>query len=85
MAISDSSGLPLAICIESAQPHEVKLVGKTLCNRFIDDKPEKLIGDKAYDSVKLNKQLMHNWHIDLIAPNRRKCKKTQGWTKVTPI
>ena len=82
MAIADRAGLPIAVCIESARPHEVKLVGKTLCNMFIDKEPEKQIGDKAYDSDRLNKHLQNNWNIDLVAPNRSGCKKTQDGRKL---
>ncbi len=50
MAIADRAGLPLALWIESASPHEVTLVEKTLDQMLIDEQPECLIGDKAYDS-----------------------------------
>ena len=47
MAITDRSGLPIAIGIESASPHESKLVEATLDSRFLREQPKKLIGDKA--------------------------------------
>ncbi len=54
MAVADCAGFPLALYTESASPHEVKLVGETLLERFIDEAPERLIGDKAYDSDPLD-------------------------------
>jgi hypothetical protein len=35
MAIADGKGMPLAIVVASAWPHETKLVGATLEARFI--------------------------------------------------
>jgi len=43
-------GLPLALWTTSASPAEVKLVEATLDARFVPEVPERLIGDKAYDS-----------------------------------
>ncbi len=81
MAVADGAGLPLAIYTDSASPHEVKLVEKTLCRRFTDDRPKRLIGDKAYDSDPLDKQLRDGFEIELIAPhkqNRRRAKTQDG-------
>lgn len=50
MAITDSAGLPVAVHIQSASLHEVRLVEETLDRRFLEAQPKKLIGDKAYDS-----------------------------------
>ncbi len=50
MAVADAAGLPVAACLASASPHEVKLAEAVLDSLFIAGKPEKLIGDKAYDS-----------------------------------
>ena len=50
MAVADGAGLPIAVCVTSANPHEVKLVEQTLEKRFIEEVPDLLIGDKAYDS-----------------------------------
>ena len=49
MAVADGTGLPVAVYTESASPHEVRLVEQTLGARFTDERPQKLIGDKAYD------------------------------------
>lgn len=77
MAIADRHGLPLAVDVASASPAEVRLVISTLEARFIPELPERLIGDKAYDSDPLAAQLAEG-DIELIAPNRRNRKvKTQ--------
>ena len=70
MGIADGHGLPLALRTESASPAEVKLVEKTLDERIVADVPERLIGDKAYDSDKLDEQLMQNYGTEMIAPNK---------------
>ena len=70
MAIVDGHGLPLAGGTESASPAEVKLVGDTLENRWLAEMPEKLIGDKAYDSDPLDQKLEDEYGIEMIAPNR---------------
>jgi transposase len=69
MAIADSNGLPVAACIASASPHEVTLVEATLESSFLDELPERLIGDMAYDSDKLDDRLRENWGVEVIAPN----------------
>lgn len=57
MAITDLCGVPLAIDRRTAQRHEVKLVASTLEAKFVADLPERLIGDKAYDSDPLDGEL----------------------------
>jgi transposase len=78
MAITDRHGLPVALHVDSARPHEVKLVGKTLEGRFLVTLPKRLIGDKAYDSDPLDAEL-GAYGIEMIAPHRRgrKNAKTQ--------
>jgi transposase len=70
MAISDGHGLPLAIHVASASPYETTLVDATLDERFLADLPERLIGDKAYDSDPLDQHLHDTYGIELIAPHR---------------
>lgn len=70
MGIADSHGLPLALRTESASPAEVKLVPATLAARVVADVPERLIGDKAYDSDSMDAQLMQEYGTELIAPNK---------------
>ena len=76
MAIADSSGLPIAVHIESASPNEVRLVEETLDRRFVDSQPKRLIGDKAYDSDGLDEKLRERG-VAMIAPNRRNRKKSR--------
>ena len=60
MAVADSHGLPVGLCIESASPHEVKLVDSTLVAMVIPEAPQNLVGDNAYDSDKLDAELSIN-------------------------
>ena len=79
MAVADSSGFPLALHTTSAAPHEVALVLDTLEQSLVGEQPERLIGDKAYDSDKLDEQLAQQG-TQMIAPhkkNRRSENKTQ--------
>ncbi len=69
MAIADALGLPIAVGIASASPHEVTLVEETLDNAFVADTIHRLIGDKAYDSNGLDERLLEERGIELIAPN----------------
>lgn len=81
MAITDRAGLPLAVSVTSASPHEVTLVETTIQRLWIDETPLRLIGDKAYDSDALDEQLRKNYSIELIAPhrtNRRKAPSQDG-------
>ena len=51
MAVADRNGLPVAIHVASASPHEVTLVPDTVEGRFVADTPERLIGGKAYQAL----------------------------------
>src|SRR6266700_1500551 len=70
MGIADGHGLPLALRAESASPAEVKLVEATLEDRIVAEVPQRLIGDKAYDSDRLDEQLMQEYGTEVIAPNK---------------
>jgi transposase len=75
MALADSSGLPLSVCVASASPHEITLVGSTLERSFFESKLQRLIGDRLCDSDPLDEQL-RVIGIEISAPHRRKnCKK----------
>jgi hypothetical protein len=74
MAVADRSGLPLSTHAASASPHEVTLVESTLRARFVEEKPERLIGDKANDSDKLDAFLKADG-VELISPHRKNRKK----------
>lgn len=70
MAIVDNRSLPIALSVESAAPHESRLVEGTLRERYTQDFPHRLIGDKAYDSDVLDAQLARRYRIALIAPHK---------------
>lgn len=50
---------------------------KTLDERVVADVPERLIGDKAYDSDQLDDRLMQQYGTEMIAPNRMNRRPTQ--------
>ncbi len=78
MAIADCHGLPIACGVASASPFETQLVEATLQQRFTRAKPERMIGDAAYDSDRLDRDLRRNYRIRMIAPNHRnRGRKTQ--------
>ena len=81
MAIADAAGLPVSLTVASASPHEVTLVEETVEQRFVEEKPERIIGDKAYDSDPLD-QNMQEQGIEMIAPNRKNRRKTQDGRKL---
>jgi transposase len=70
MAIADAAGLPLAVHTASASPHEVTLVESTIDAMLTIGLPERLVGDRAYDSDPLDAKLAAD-RIELIAPHRR--------------
>src|SRR5688572_19018927 len=74
MAVADRAGLPIAVCTASASPHETTLVEPTLDACFLSDTPQRLIGDKAYDSDPLDAKLAERG-IEMIAPHRRNRSK----------
>jgi len=81
MGLTDAFGLPIAIDATSAQPHEVTLVDDTLDACFLDNVPEKIVGDRAYDSDPLDQRLSEERGVEMIAPhkgNRRKPTTQDG-------
>jgi len=72
MAVADSAGLPLAVCIGDGSKHDVSLVDDVLDAAF-QKVPPKLIGDKGFDSNPLSERLARRC-IELIAP-----KRTGNW------
>ena len=70
MAVADRNGLPITVCTESATPHEVKLVMQTLAEIFVEEPVQRLIGDNAYDSDQLDRELAETG-VEMIAPHRR--------------
>ncbi len=78
MGILDGNGLPLSVSTHAANHHEVTLVQLTFDFYLIEDQPDNLIGDKAYDSDSLDEERKKDG-IEMIAPHRqnRTKKKTQ--------
>lgn len=79
MVMVDARGLPVAVSTGSASPHESKLVQELFEFMLSDEYPQRLIGDRAYDSDPLDAELAEQG-IEMIAPHRRNRKpenKTQ--------
>jgi len=75
MGLTDAFGLPIAIDTTSASSHEITLVDRTLDACFLKHVPAKVIGDRAYDSDKLDQRLAEERGVDLIAPHKDNRKK----------
>jgi transposase len=69
MVLVDARGLPVAVDTASATPHESKLVQGLLDFMLTSVTPDRVVGDKAYDSDALDDQLAAQG-MDLIAPHR---------------
>ncbi len=79
MVLVDAMGLPVSIDTTSASPHESKLVQRLFDFMMTTETPERLIGDKAYDSDELDAR-MDAHGVEMIAPHRKNRKpehKTQ--------
>jgi IS5 family transposase len=84
MALADASGVPISVYTASASPHEVTLVEEVLAASFVGERPQRLIGDRAYDSDPLDAALREEG-IEMIAPHRRNRTKpkTQDGSKLS--
>ncbi len=69
MAVADGAGIPLAFHATSAAPHEVTLVHYTLKERFLRQRPVRLIGDSACDCDPLGHSFAQQGN-ELIAPHK---------------
>ena len=69
MVLVDARGLPVAVDTMSASPHESTLVQGLFDFMLTEQTPERLIGDKAYDSDPLDEALAEEG-VELIAPHR---------------
>ena len=77
------NSLPLAVSVQTASPHESQLVEEVLAASFLDELPATLIGDRAYDSDRLDQKLKEDYDVELIAPHRgRRKAKTQDGRKL---
>ena len=70
MVLVDARGLPVAVDTMSAAPHECTLVQGLFDFMLTQEPPERIIGDKAYDSDPLDAALAEQG-IEMIAPMRR--------------
>jgi transposase len=70
MAIAGGHGFPLSVYVASASPHETKLIEPTLDQQFLADLPERMIGDRAYDSDPLDQRILERYGVQLIAPHK---------------
>ena len=86
MAIVDRHGLPLAVSTHAANHHEVTLVQLSFDFYMIEAKPENLIGDRAYDSDKLDEELRQEG-IEMISPHRQGRVKPRdtGWPPIAAL
>ena len=71
MVLVDARGLPVAVETCSASPHESKLVQQLFDWMLTEEAPERVIGDKAYDSDTLDEDLAADG-IEMIAPHRKR-------------
>ncbi len=69
MVLVDARGLPVAVDTCSASPHESTRVQALFDFMLTLDAPRRIIGDKAYDSDALDRQLARD-DIERIAPHR---------------
>ena len=69
-AITVGDSVHIAVSVQAASPHESQLVEEALGHSFLDELPARLIGDKAYDSYGLDRQMQAQYGIEVIAPHR---------------
>ena len=74
IGIVDRHGLALAVSTHAANHHEVTLVQLSFDFYMIEAKSENLIGDRAYDSDKLDQELEKDG-VRMIAPHKSNRKK----------
>jgi transposase len=70
MVLVDARGLPVAVDTMSAVPHECTLVQGLFDFMLTEERPERVIGDKAYDSDGMGEALAEAG-VEMIAPHRR--------------
>lgn len=73
MVLVDARGLPVAVATGSASPHESTLVQQLFEFMLTVELPERMIGDKAYDSDALDEG-MDDLGVEMIAPHRKSRK-----------
>ncbi len=73
MVLVDARGLPVSVETMAANTHESQLVQQLFDFMLTREMPERLIGDKAYDSDALDEELAAQG-VELISPHRRNRK-----------
>ncbi|WP_080507618.1 hypothetical protein [Bryobacter aggregatus] len=63
---------PVAVAVDSTSLAGCQLVEDVLAGSFLNEVPKRLIGNKAYNSNKLDETLAEEYGIEMIAPNRGK-------------
>ena len=77
MALVEGDGLPIALKLHSAKPHESTLTFDLVQDCVTEELPERAIGDSAFDSDALDAAFAEI-DIEFIAPHRKNRKnKTQ--------
>lgn len=76
MILVDAKGLPVAVSTASANRAECSLIQELFGFMLSAKAPARVIGDKAYDSDKLDAQLALGG-VEMIAPNRANRSSTQ--------
>ena len=76
MILVDAKGLPVAACSTPANPAESHLIQQLFAFMIVQSTPARVIGDKAYDSDRLD-ELLAAQGVEMIAPNRLNRSQTQ--------
>lgn len=76
MILVDAKGLPVAACSTPANPAESHLIQQLFGFMIPHTSPARVIGDKAYDSDRLD-EILAAQGIEMIAPNRLNRSQTQ--------
>lgn len=84
MVLVDARGLPISVETMSAGPHESKLVQQLFDFMLTRETPERVIGDKAYDSDALDAELREQG-VELIAPHRSNRKPRNATQDGRPL
>lgn len=84
MVLVDARGLPVSVDTMSANPHECTLVQGLFDFMLTEEMPERIIGDKAYDSDKLD-EAMADEGIEMVAPHKSNRKPENATQDGRPL
>jgi hypothetical protein len=85
IAIASVTSLPLAVTVDSASPHETKLVEETLTGGVLDELPARLIGDRADDSDPLDRRWKHDYGIRVDRAQPGGPQSDRGWARAATL